>query len=121
MQFLLAVAMLCGGGYLLLSRIIVIPNWGFGAPVFTYHGWTMTTGMIFIPFLIGVCFMFYNARNWIGWLLTLGSIVALVFGVLANLNVHLTLMSAFDLVTILVLTLGGLGLLLRSLKNARTG
>lgn len=117
MQFLLGLAMMCGGGYLLLSDIIVQPQWGFRAPVFSYYGYTMTTGMIFIPFLIGVGFMFYNSRNWIGWILTIGSLIALIFGVLSNLNIHLTRMSAFDLIVILVLLVGGLGLLLRSLRE----
>ncbi|MEL7151000.1 MAG: hypothetical protein AAGK71_09715 [Pseudomonadota bacterium] len=117
MQFLLGVMMMCGGGYLLLSRIIVRPGWGFGASIYSFGGLNVTTGMIFIPFLIGVGFLFYNAKNWIGWLLTCGSLVALIFGVLANLNVHMQRMSAFDLIVILVLFVGGLGLLLRSLRQ----
>ncbi|MEM8804033.1 MAG: hypothetical protein AAFX07_13225 [Pseudomonadota bacterium] len=120
MEFLLGLAMMCGGGYLLLSRIIVQAPWGFGARIYSYGGYNMTTGMIFIPFMIGVGFLFYNSRNWIGWLLTLGSLLALIFGVIANLNVHLQRMSAFDLIVILVLLVGGLGLLLRSLRGARS-
>ena len=123
MEFFVGFIMMVGGLYLLLSEMIVRPQFGFGAPVFSYGGWTMTTGMVFIPFLFGVGMMFYNAKNWLGWMLTAGSMVALIFGVIANLNIRLPKMSAFDLIVILVLMVGGLGLLLRSLvakksKNA---
>jgi len=118
-QFLIGVIMMIGGGYLLLSRIIVSPNWGFRSAVYSFGGLNVTTGMIFIPFLIGVGFMFYDSRKWYGWVLTLGSLIALIFGVLSNLNVHMQRMSAFDLIVILVLLVGGLGLLLRSLRGIR--
>ncbi len=114
-QFLVGFVMMVGGLYLLLSEMIVRPEFGLGAAVFSYGGWTVTTGMVFIPFLFGVGMIFYNARNLVGWALAIGAIVALIFGVIANLNIRLAKMSAFDLVVILVLLVGGLGLLLRSL------
>lgn len=115
LEFFVGFVMMVGGLYLLLSEMIVRPQFGFGAPVFSYGGWNLTTGMVFIPFLFGVGLVFYNGRNWLGWMLTGGSMVALIFGVIANLNIRLAKMSAFDLIVILVLMVGGLGLLLRSL------
>ncbi|MEM9971326.1 MAG: hypothetical protein AAF762_09540 [Pseudomonadota bacterium] len=112
-------AMMCGGGYLLLNGIIVRPQFSFGARLFSFGGYPVPTGMIFIPFFFGVGMVFYNSRNWLGWLLTLGSLIALIFGVLANLNVQLSRMSAFELLTILVLLVGGIGLTLRSLRDQR--
>jgi hypothetical protein len=119
LSFLVGFVMLVGGLYLLLSEMIVRPQFGFGAPVFSYGGWSVTTGMVFIPFLFGVGLIFYNAKSWLGWILTAGSLVALIFGVIANLNIRLSAMSAFDLVVILVLMVGGLGLLLRSLAETK--
>ena len=118
-HFLIGLVMVCGGGYLLLSRIIVRPDWGFRAPLYSYAGWNITSGMVFIVFLFGVMFIFYDSRKWIGWLLSGGALIGLIFGVIANLNVQLARMSAFDLIIILVLLFGGLGLLLRSLRGAR--
>ena len=113
--FILSLVMMVGGGYLLLNNMIIRPQFGFGTRAFGVFGMPVTTGMILIPFIFGVGLVFYNAKNWIGWLLTGGSIVALVFGVLSNLNIQMARMSAFDLIVILVLLVGGIGLFLRSL------
>lgn len=119
-MFLLGLAMFCGGMYLLFNAIIVTSSFGLGYPLYSFGGgWAVTSGMILIPFLFGVGMVFYNARNPLGWVLAGGALVALVFGVIASLQFSLRLMSAFDLIVILVLAVGGLGLLLRSLRPRR--
>ena len=77
----------------------------------------ITSGMLMIPFIIGVIFIFYNSKNYLGWLLCVGSLVALIVGVLARSQFTFSSMSAFDLMLILILSFGGLGLFLRSLKS----
>jgi len=114
--FLIGLIMMIGGGYMLLNGIIVRPNFSFGSRVFGIGGVPITSGMVLIPFMFGVGMIFYNSKNWIGWLLAAGSLVALVFGVIANMTLELARMSAFDLIVILVLFVGGLGLFLRSLR-----
>lgn len=116
-SFLVGLIMMCGGGYLLLRSIIVRPDFGLGASLYSFGGTSITSGMVLIPFLFGIGMIFYNARNWLGWLLAGGSLVALVFGVIANLNLQFARMSAFDLLVILILLAGGIGLFLRSLRN----
>lgn len=115
--FLIGLIMMIGGGYLLLNGIVVRPVFGFGSRMFGIGGVPITTGMVFIPFMFGVGMIFYNAKNWIGWVLAVGSLVALVFGVLANMTLQMARMSAFDLIVILVLLVGGIGLFLRSLRS----
>lgn len=116
-EFFLGLAMLCGGGYLLLNAISVHSTFGWGARLYGGAGGVgVTGGMLLIPFAIGIALVFYNARNVLGWLLAGGALVALVFGVLASVSFRLQGMSAFELLAILVLALGGLGLFLRSLR-----
>ena len=115
-SFLIGVIMMIGGGYLLLSGIVVRPNFGIGSRVFGIGGVPITSGMVFIPFMFGVGMVFYNAKNWIGWVLAGGSMIALIFGVIANMTLQFARMSAFDLIVILVLLVGGIGLFLRSLR-----
>ncbi len=114
--FVIGLIMMVGGAYLLLNNIVVRPNFGLGAVAFRFGGLPVTSGMIFIPFMFGVGIIFYNSRNWAGWLLASGSLIALVFGVIANMQLQFARISAFDLIVILVLLVGGIGLFLRSLR-----
>ena len=116
-SFLIGIAMMIAGGYLLLNGIIVRPTFGLGMVAFRLGGIPVTTGIILIPFIFGVGLIFYNAKNWLGWLLACGSVIALVAGVLANITFQFAAISAFDLLIILILTFGGLGLFLRSLRG----
>ena len=116
-QFFIGFIMLSGGLYLLLNAIIVTSHFGLGMRLYGIGRYGITSGMILIPFMIGIGMVFYNSKNLLGWLLSTGSIVALIFGVISSLQFTFRHMSAFDLITILVLTVGGLGLFLRSLKT----
>ncbi|GGI68641.1 hypothetical protein GCM10007978_02920 [Shewanella hanedai] len=118
-QFFLGLIMMCGGFYMLLNAIKVSSSFGMGSHLYRFSnfgGFSLTSGMIMIPFIFGVGIMFYNYRNILGWVLTFGSLVALIFGVISSIQFRFTHMSAFDLIVILVLSVGGLGLFLRSFK-----
>lgn len=117
--FILGLIMLVTGGYLLLRGIIVRPAFGFRTVAFTMGGFPVTTGVILIPLLIGVGGIFYDSRRWWGWLLSGAALLALIVGVIANLNIQLISMTLFDFLIILVLIAGGSGLLLRSLKSTK--
>ena len=116
-QFFLGLVMMCGGFYLLLDSVVVSSAFGWGTRLFGIGGVGSTGGMVLIPLIIGVAMIFYNARNALGWLLAIASLAGLVFGVIASLSLSLRTMSAFELICILVLAFGGLGLFLRSLRD----
>lgn len=120
-QFFIGLIMSCGGFYLLLNSIAVRSTFGMGMKLYSFSGagsqFGVTTGMVMIPFILGTGIIFYNAKNIIGWLLFCGSLVALIFGVISSIQFSFKAMSAFDLIMILVLAVGGLGLFLRSLKS----
>jgi len=119
-QFFIGVIMMCGGFYLLLNAITVTSSFGMGMRLYGFSAmgsmYNVTSGMIMIPFMFGIGLIFYNGRNWLGWILALGSITALIFGVITSIRFSMRTMTSFDLIVILVLAIGGLGLFLRSLK-----
>jgi hypothetical protein len=117
-QFFLGLVMMCGGFYLLLSNVIVTSTFGMGSRLFGLGGFGITGGIIMVPLVLGIGMIFYNARNYLGWLITIASFFAMVFGVISSVNLDLRTMSAFYLITVLVLAFGGLGLFLNSLRSA---
>ena len=121
LAFVIGLIMASTGGYMLLDNIVVSNSWGIGAPL--YHlaygcGWNVTGGALLVPFMFGVGWIFYNARAAWGWILAGGALAAIVFGVLINLSINLRAMSLLNLIIILVLTVGGLGLFARSLRKS---
>ena len=119
-HFFIGLIMMCGGFYMLLNSITVTSSFNMGYRLYSFHslgGFSITSGTVMIPFIFGVGIIFYNARNILGWILALGSISALIFGVISSVRFSLRHMTTFDLIVILVLAVGGLGLFLRSLKT----
>ncbi|MEM9300769.1 MAG: hypothetical protein AAGE01_01580 [Pseudomonadota bacterium] len=116
-RFFVGLVMMAAGGYLLLKNIHVHSGFGFGVGLFSFGGFGVTGGMLLVPFIFGIGFVFYNSRNPIGWLLVGASLVALVFGVITSTSFRLRPMTSFDLLTILVLLVGGIGLFLSSLRR----
>ena len=119
MPFFIGLVMMCSGFYMLLNAIVIRSRFGFGYSVYNVGGFSITSGMIMIPFIFGVGLIFYNSKNYLGWILAVASLVSLMFGVIASVNFSFQRMSAFDLIVILVLAFGGLGLFLRSLYPRR--
>jgi hypothetical protein len=107
--FFLGFAMVCVGGYLLSNQVSVVgAYWSF------YGG--NTFGITLIPMLIGIGLLFYNGRSVIGWLLTVAGALFILAGVLANLHIYFQQTSLFNTIVMLVLLVGGLGLIARSLR-----
>ena len=120
-QFFIGLIMMCGGFYLLLNAIHVSSSFGMGMRLYGFSAgggmYNITSGMVMIPFMFGVGLIFYNGKNILGWVLAIGSITALIFGVISSIRFSMRSMTSFDLIVILVLAVGGLGLFLRSLKQ----
>ena len=107
--FFAGLAMVLVGGYLLLTRVTVTTGywnlWGHDA-----FGFTL------LPLLAGVGILFFNGRSPLGWLLTLGSAVAILVGIVVNLRVYLQPTSLFGTLLMLGLLAAGLGLIARALR-----
>lgn len=118
-RFFLGLGMLIAGGYLFLSAIRVHHMFTFGYSLYSMGPVHLTTGMTLIPLALGIGIIFYNARNPFGWLLGLGSLIAICVGVISSIQFSMHGMSLLDLLIILTLFVGGAGLFLSSLRSSR--
>ena len=115
-RFFFLLVMMIAGGYLFLNSIHVTHSFGFGTSMLNFGGFSMTGGMVLIPFMFGVGMVFYHARSALGWGLIAASLIMLFVGVIASIQFRFIHTTAFDLLIILTLFLGGIGLFLSSLR-----
>lgn len=116
-RFFIGLVMMVAGGYLFLNSIRITHGFHMGYRLYSFGGYNLTSGMTLIPLIFGIGFIFYNYRSIIGWLLTIAALIMLGVGVITSIHFNLQRMSAFDLIMILVLLFGGLGLFFSSLRN----
>lgn len=104
--------MACIGGYLIANQVKVVGSyWSF------YGG--NTFGITLLPMLFGVGILFWNGRSIIGWLLTVAGALFIFAGIIANLHIFFAPASLFETLVMLILLVGGLGLIIRSIQPHR--
>ncbi|HXB68568.1 MAG TPA: hypothetical protein VNY05_10005 [Candidatus Acidoferrales bacterium] len=108
-HFLMGFAMACAGAYLLANQVSV------GGSYWSFYG-ANSFGITLLPMMIGIAMLFFNGRSVIGWLLTAGGAIFILAGVIANLHIYFRPTSLFDVIVMLVLLFGGLGLVARALR-----
>ncbi len=107
--FVIGFAMAVAGGWLLTNQVTVTSGywriWGYNA-----------FGLSLLPFVIGIAFLFFDGKSIVGWVLTLAGAVIIFIGIISNLEIYFRSTSLFNTLLMLVLLLGGIGLIARSLK-----
>ena len=116
-RFFVGLTMMVVGGYLFFDSIHVVNRFGLYTAIISYGGFHLRSGMVLVPFIIGIGMIFYNARWVLAWCLAVGSLAAFGFGVIASIHFKMKVLSAFDILTMVTLTMGGIGLFLSSLRD----
>lgn len=112
-EFLIGCVMVCLGGYLLTNQVSVVSSyWNFWG--------TSSFGITLIPMLFGSGILFWNGRSTVGWVLTVAGVLFIIAGVIANMHIYFQQVSLFNVLVMLVLLVGGLGLIARGLIPHRS-
>jgi hypothetical protein len=108
-HFVIGFIITCLGGYFLANQVSVVGSY------WSFYG-ANTFGITLVPLLLGVGLLFWNGRSLIGWMLTIAGALFILAGVLANMHIYFRPTSLFNTLVMLVLFVGGLGLIARSLS-----
>lgn len=109
-EFLIGLCLIGVGLYMVFTNTTVYTSF------WQYRGYNLL-GPLIIVFMIGIVFLFMNGASPIGWLFTVGAIVAIVVGIVMNLRFHFQRMTLLSTLIMFGLPAVGLGLTLRSLKT----
>ncbi len=110
LEFVIGVALACGGAYLLTARVTVTTG--------LWHFWGQNSfGLTLIPLLLGIGMIFFNGRSFFGWMLVIVGAVIILAGIIANMNIYFQPTSLFNTLMMLALLAGGLGLVAKSVRS----
>lgn len=108
-MFLMGFVMAVAGGYLLTNQVTVTSGY--------WHLWGYNAfGLSLLPLVVGIGFLFFDGKSPVGWVLTIAGAVILFVGIIVNLDIYFRPTTLFNTLVMLVLLLGGIGLVARSLR-----
>jgi hypothetical protein len=115
-EFVIGFVMSCVGGYLLSNQVSVVGSY------WNFYG-TNTFGITLVPMLFGIGILFWKGRSTVGWFLTAAGALFILAGVIANMHIYFQPTSLFNTIVMLVLLVGGLGFIARSIvpHHAKSG
>lgn len=113
LQFLAGLAMLIAGLFIFSQKVMV--SSGFFGHGFRLGGIHMGNGLIMVPFIIGVVWMFVTEGSLVSKLFTAASIFIVILAVILTTDIRLMQVTLYEWVLILVLIFGGAGLVARIL------
>ena len=116
LQFLGGLAMLVVGLYIFSQKVMVSSSFLSGM---RFGSLNMNNGMIMIPLIIGIIWMFASGGSFISKVFTGMSVLLIVAAIVISTNISLVHMSLYEWVIILVLIFGGVGILARILLASR--
>ena len=109
MQFVAGIIMLVVGLYIFSQKVIVFSG------VFSFGGGRFSSGLIVVPLIIGIVWMFVSGANFASKVFTVLAAIIIIASVVMTTNIHLSAMTLYDWILILVLIFGGAGLVAKVL------
>ena len=115
LEFFVGLLMLAAGVFMIFQNLNIESTWGYGGYMFSFGGFNLPNGTIFIPIFIGIVMLFLMERKIFGWIFVAVGLVIVLAAVLMSVRMHWRTTNAYMFVLMFGLTAAGGGLVLRQL------
>lgn len=105
--------MLIAGLFFFSQKVLVYSS--FFSTGFSIHGFHLKSGMVIVPLIIGIVWLFAAPKSLAAKLYMGAAALIIIASVIMTTDFHLMTMTLFDWILLLVLIFGGLGMILRVL------
>ena len=116
LQFLGGLVMLVVGLFIFSQKVMVSSSF-FGGGIWFGH-FRMTNGMIMVPFIIGIVWMFASDGSFVSKVFTGLSVLLIIVAIILTTNLSIVRLTLYEWILILVLIFGGAGLIAKILLAA---
>lgn len=108
--FVLGFLLLVFGVYMVFQSTQVSSSWPW------YIGsFSVPTGVIVVPLLIGIGMLFFNSKSAAGWLLTVLGAMFIIVTIIMSVSIHFSTTSLFTFVLMFGSITAGAGMMMRAL------
>ena len=114
LQFVGGIVMLAVGLFIFSQKVIVHSSW-FGYGGFSVAGIRISSGLVIVPLIIGIIWMFTTGANFASKVFTAFSVLLIIVSVIMSTHIHLSSMTLYEWILLLVLIFGGAGLVAKVL------
>lgn len=112
-EFIIGLAMLVLGLYLFMQKVTV--STGFFQGSFILGGVYVNTGLVVVPFIIGIIMIFVKPESFISKLVASLGLLLIIVSIISSTTMRLSNITLYEWLLFLVLIFGGLALVCRIL------
>lgn len=111
-EFYIGLILLALGLFFILNKTVV--SSGFGFYSWRIGNFSISSGLIVIPLIAGIIWLFYNPKSILAKILSILGGIFIIASIIMNIDIRFTTTSMFDYIIMLILMAAGAGLLLKS-------
>ena len=109
LYFLIGIVLVSVGLFLLTQQTIVTMDWY----TWMFGSFKLATGLVLVPFIVGIIILFYNPKSLIGKIVTIIGICIIVATIIMSIKIVFKSTSLFNFILMIGMIAAGSGLLLR--------